>query len=488
MQKKRFILVLMLTLNFLFLISLTACGGRTIESQIQAVEVVRGDLMVGVSGSGTINAADEVELTFGISGKIDEVNVEEGNQVTKGQVLASLDTMTLERTVKAAEQVVTTAEIAVMTTEIAVTTTEIAVTTTEIAVRAAEMDLELANNSYQQLTTPYPFLTYEFVIPASLDAIRVAQQRIKEVQEEFQKGLKGEQYSMGKIQEQLLAAEESLIEAEVGLDWGLGAGIRPSGIDYWTLRTAQIQIEKAQLALDSAQNDLDIARSELDIARNDLDITRNELDIARNELDKVNDERDKTIIMAPFDGVVAKVNIKSGDVLSSANYATNIAIEVVDQSRMELKVDVDEIDIPNVKLGQKTIISVDALPALRLEGEVTSISLMAKEEASLMLYEVKISFDIPADSKLRAGMSVSVDVIFNERSNILLVPNRAIGQDSQGNPIVMVQVEEQAQSRSVVIGISDELETEIVSGLTEGEAVLIERRVSSGSGPSFFGG
>ncbi len=446
MKRWRTITALLL---ILVLASVTACnpfGGDEEEDSQQLVEVARGDLAISVSGSGNIDVSNEVKLTFGTSGRVTEVNIEEGDRVTKGQVLASLDTITIERAVKTAEQ---------------------AVKTTEIAVRAAEIDLELATNSYQELTTPYPFLTYEFVIPESVDAIRVAQQRIKEAQEEFQKGLKGETYSMGKIQEQLLDAKESLLEAETKLDWGLGSGIRPSGLDYWTLRTAQIQIEKAQLALDSAQNDLDKAR---------------------NELDKVNDELEKTVIIAPFDGVIAKVNVKSSDSLSAVNYATAVAIEVIDLSRMELNVDVDEIDIPDVKLGQRAIIEVDALPDLQLEGEITSISSLAKEEGSLMLYEVKISFDVPQGYNLKIGMSAIADIVIDERSNVLLVPNRAITQGSQGNPIVKVMVDEETkeiEERPVVLGVSDGFQTEIVDGLNEEDVVVIETKVKS-SAPGLF--
>ena len=69
-------------------------------------------------------------------------------------------------------------------------------------------------------------------------------------------------------------------------------------------------------------------------------------------------------------------------------------------------------------------------------------------------------------------MSATADIVIDERSNVLLVPNRAIKQDSQGNPVVNVVVNEQIEERPVVIGISDGFQTEIIDGLDEGELVM----------------
>ncbi len=103
----------------------------------------------------------------------------------------------------------------------------------------------------------------------------------------------------------------------------------------------------------------------------------------------------------------------------------------------------------------------------------------------MVVYEVKISFDVPEDYGLKAGMSASADIVIDERSNILLVPSRAITQDSQGNPVVKVVFNEQIEERPVVTGISDGFDTEIVSGLSEGDVVVIETKAKP-SAPGLF--
>jgi HlyD family secretion protein len=126
-----------------------------------------------------------------------------------------------------------------------------------------------------------------------------------------------------------------------------------------------------------------------------------------------------------------------------------------------------------VKLGQRAIIIADALPDVKLQGEVTFVSPVATEILGLKLYNIKVDFEVPEGSELKAGMSATVNIVTNERSGVLLVPNRAIKQDSQGKPVVNVMVNGEIKEKAVVIGITDSSQTEIVSGLSEGDTVVI---------------
>jgi len=468
---------LLIAIVSLVTVGLAACRPQATQIEVQRIDVVRGDVVQSVNVDGSLSLVQDRKLTFDTSGKVAEVSVKEGDRVTEGQVLASIDVTTpLEYTLKAAEQAVKTAELGVKTAELAMKTPE-------IALKAAEIDLELANNSFLELTSPYPFTTYRFVIPECVEAISVAQQYITEAQIEFQKGLEGKPYSITTVDEKLINAQERLDVAEEKLAAGLSAGIQPVGLEYWTLREVQLQVDKAQLAVDKAENDLEQARNNVDIAETNLDK-------ATTELDRIKDEMEKGVLLAPFDGIIASVNVEVGDILSSVSYATTTAFEIIDPTRMELKADVDEIDIPDVQEGLKVIIEVDALPDIQFGGEVTFISSLPKVEGGLVLYTVTVGFDVPEGSALKAGMSATADIIIDERHDVLLVPNRAITLDSSGNPTVKVMVNEQIQERQVVTGISDGFNTEIVNGLADGEVVVIEKKSSpepTGSGSFFFG-
>ena len=419
-MKRKIKVGLLLALACLILVSLSACG-KAAESEQQLVEVSRGDLVVKVSADGSLSFLKDRKLTFGISGTIAKVNVEEGSGVSQGEVLAGLDTTSLE-----------------------------------LAVRTVKIDLEMATDNYRKITYPYTYSTLVLDIPNALAVITNAQRELDEAVASLQIGLSSDQY--WQVWQNLKQAQDKLTEARQRLARGQGEDVFETGIlgvtDFWTLRAAQLGMEKTQLALD-----------------------------------KANDDLSQAVILAPFDGVVAAVNVKEGDTLSSIDYATRTIIELVDPGKMELNAKVDEMDIPNVKLGQKAVIIVDALPELKLQGEVTSISPLATEESGLVLYNIKVGFEVPEGSRLKAGMSATADIILSERSSVLLVPSRAIGQDSQGNPVVKVMVNGQIEERPVVIGIADDYQTEIVSGLNEGDTVVIEKKAQSQpSGGFLFGG
>jgi HlyD family secretion protein len=162
------------------------------------------------------------------------------------------------------------------------------------------------------------------------------------------------------------------------------------------------------------------------------------------------------------------VDAEEGDTVT----ATITIVHLVDPTDMEVIVEVDEIDMPGVRLNQEAIISVDALPDVTFKGRVTSIYPVPTTVSGIVMYNVRIDINVPEDSDLQIGMSVSADIIINKRSNVLLLPSEAIKENEQGKQVVKVMIGKQIQERPVVTGISDGSETEIVSGLREGETVV----------------
>ncbi len=352
-----------------------ACGGDgQEEAGQQLVEVKRGDLVISVSGSGSISVSDEATLTFGTNGIVDKIYVDENDTVTKDDILAELDTAPLELTLLQAQ---------------------IALDQAGYGLNQAEYGLEQAEYQRDEAELYRDFTE----VRHSIDMVS---------------------------EETLDLAEDALRIAEEGIT------IAEEGV-----RIAERQIQAAEQTVNEAQKKLD-----------------------------------RATITAPFSGVVVSVDVDEGDTISTA---TTI-IHLIDPSSMELKADVDEIDVAEVKPGQRVIIEIDALPAFQLEGEVTFISSLAEEEAGVVLYEVKIDFAIPEGSGLRAGMSATADIIINERNDVLLIPARAVEEDDEGNSVVKVMVNEEIEERPVVIGISDDYQTEIVKGLDEGEVVVIGKR------------
>ncbi|HUV56640.1 MAG TPA: efflux RND transporter periplasmic adaptor subunit [Dehalococcoidales bacterium] len=353
----------------------TACspfgGEGDGEVTEQSVEVVRGDLVVTISGSGNIAVSDEVRLVFGVGGKIDKIYVDEGDKVTEGDVLAKLDTDTLELALTQAKAAQTQAEAALAQAEAA-----------QVQASAVRDDAE---------------------------------------------------YSLKQLKKVLLASSDRVKVAEAYLD------------------AAELQFKAAESQFKAAESQLEMAGQVVAEAQRQLD---------------------EATITAPFNGLVASVYAKAGDIVPSPTMSPMAIIHLIDPATMELEAEVDEIDIADVEPGQRAIIEVDALPDVQFEGVVVSISPLPSLRGGVVLYDVKIGFSVPEGSALRVGMSATADIIISERSNVLLVPSRAIIKDSQGRAIVQVVVDKQTEERLVVVGLSDGFDTEIIDGLKEGEVVL----------------
>ena len=411
--------VLLLCLALAGSIACNPFGGDKEEVTQQLVEVVRGDLVISVSGSGNIEVSKEANLAFDVGGRIDKIYVEKGDNVTEGDVLAKLDTGALELAL-------TQAQVALTTQQVALTTQQVAVTTANVTLRTAKHSLDEARDLY---TWP-----------------------------------------------EINVAQSDVDDAEAFLDYVL-----ERGLPYKTVAYAQARLDAAEAKLDAMIMSYDteevaIKKMEVAVAEQTLVLRQQSLEQAQRSLEDAQKNLHEATLIAPFGGVVANVYVDEGDVIPSPTLATQAIIHLIDLATMELNVEVDEIDIPGVEPSQRAIIEVDALPDLPLEGVVTFISPLAKEEAGVVLYEVTIGFDVLQGSGIKAGMSVDADIVINERSNVLLVPDRAIKQDSEGNPVVKVMVNEQTEERRVVIGISDGFDTEIIEGLNEGEVVVVERR------------
>jgi multidrug efflux pump subunit AcrA (membrane-fusion protein) len=147
-------------------------------------------------------------------------------------------------------------------------------------------------------------------------------------------------------------------------------------------------------------------------------------------------------------------------------------VQLVNPTLLELVVNVDEIDIPKVTTGQKVQISVDALPNQEFTGEVSAIYPVPSKVTGLVLYNVKVEFSVTENSRLQIGMRATADITVDEAINVIKVPSKSVKEDDQGGYFVDVLVERKVEKRPVTIGISNDTETEIITGLDEGEPVL----------------
>ncbi len=193
-----------------------------------------------------------------------------------------------------------------------------------------------------------------------------------------------------------------------------------------------------------------------------------------------------TEILAPFDGTVVEVNMRENEKIQSgiSNLSEPPAsIRLVNTKKVEMKGVVDEIDIMNVKVGQKAIIRLDAPIGDDLTGTVTYISPFGTEKSGIVNYDVTITLD-PTDVDLKGGLTATASIIVDGKQNVLIIPNGAV-QGTRGNywaQVVIDQDKGQTEKRPITIGLQDGLYSEVISGLQEGEKVIVEATSRRSSG------
>jgi len=450
-----------LLMTILILVALTACQSGEATTQQQLVKVARGDLTVTINGNGSIQAAREAKLSFGTSGKIAKISIDEGDEIKKGQVIATLDTSALELALTQAQVALTQAQLTQQSTEYELKLTKDKKDTLDLALLNAQINLRTAKYNLDKAKDVYRW------------------PEVEEAQAEVDRARSFLQYALDGLAEASTPNEvtmwtNTVARAQANLD-AVEAKLKAqlAGYDTEEVAIKKMQVDAAEMALSQAQKNLDTINEEIALKEIQTKYARESVTLAQKSINEAQRQLSEAAVAAPFDGVVAEVRAEEGDTISP----TNTIVHIIDQSNMELTVELDEIDIPGVRPGQEAVITLDALPGKKFNGKVTTIFPLPNVVGGVVLYNVKINFDVPGDTGIKVGMSASADIITNQRSNVLLVPSRAITLDSQGKPVVKVTVGQQITERPVVAGITDEINTEIVSGLAEGETVVVESRV-----------
>ncbi|BCX16313.1 MAG: hypothetical protein KatS3mg098_542 [Candidatus Parcubacteria bacterium] len=188
-------------------------------------------------------------------------------------------------------------------------------------------------------------------------------------------------------------------------------------------------------------------------------------------------------IRAPFGGIVAKINIKKGD-----NVLSGSSLFVLATKNKIAEISLNEIDAAKVKVGQKALLFFDALPDLMIEGKIVEVSVVGDISQGVVTYTAKIEFNTQ-DERIKPAMSVSAKIIIEEKNNILLVPNYAIKTQGEKNYVEVVENIDKSKlefkenspitlkipprRQFIEIGSSNDEFTEVLSGLNEGDLVVL---------------
>ena len=230
-----------------------------------------------------------------------------------------------------------------------------------------------------------------------------------------------------------------------------------------------------QLALNkqmSAQRNLTVSRAE--IAKTEAQVAQ-----AKAALENAEEDLRNSTIVSPIDGLVLSRDVSVGDGVSSililGSQAT-LVMTLGDTSEVYVQGKVDEADIGKVYLGQPARIVVESFKDKKFEGKVTRISPFGKEKDNVTTFEVRVSISNPT-GELKANMSANAEIILEEKKNVLVVPEASLIYDKDRNASVELpdaHAENGRKKIPVKLGISNGVKTEIVSGLTEKQQVILQ--------------
>jgi len=516
-------------------------GGDSNSSGIQTTTVKRGDIVVSVDATGTIEPLVIVEVRSKASGAITKLAVEEGDALKAGDLIAEIEKtytqadvdqgqadlksaqarLTQARTnielqkkqseiqIQQARENVTDAEtrlaqlqedvqlekeanarqvkeaendleMAKLRLEQARKGRPESVKRAEASVTQSKVSLELAHEEYNRKKTLYE---KQFTSKSEVDS---AKAQLESAQAQYESAL--EQLKMVKepsSEEELKLAELSVTRSELALAAAKHRQKQEKSRER-DLELTKSQLEDAKSALELAlANKVQIELKQKDLEAAEASVTR-----AKVSLKAAQDRLADTIVRAPISGTILQRNVEEGQVITSSMGAMAAAgtllVTMADLENVYVKTEVDETDIGKVKPGQSVTITLDAFPERTFDGTVLRVAPQGRAVQNVTTFEVTTEIKNPSKI-LKPGMNASVEIHAVDIRDVLVVENEAI-MDMRGRKIVYPVVDGQpTQPVEVTIGERGWDTTEIIFGLEEGEEVVVMTPGQSNTGiPDFI--
>lgn len=345
-----------------------------------------------VSAEGNVVPKSASDLAFRTGGRVTAVLVSEGDMVKRGQSLVRLQDDELKATIAQAQAALDLTKANLAQVQQGARPEEI--TTAEAALRAAQAQVNAAAAERDRLTggaTDAAIAAAQARLASALVDQKLAQDTLDKLPD-FVHGTPEEQlrYRMNAANKGVDAAQKALVEATSG-------------------SVQQVKVAQSNVAVAIAQRD--IAQARLNQLKNgatqaQIDAAKAGVSQAQAAFEAAQAALNEATLKAPFDGTIAQINVDAGQVIGPGLVVASIA----DLQSWEVETDdLSEVDIVNVQPGQSVSITLDALPAVTLNGVVTSITPRSTVKRGDVTYTVKIKIENP-DPRLRWGMTAQVEI------------------------------------------------------------------------------
>ncbi|MFP4661096.1 MAG: efflux RND transporter periplasmic adaptor subunit [Halanaerobiales bacterium] len=458
MKKKIIILVVIVLLlggGFFVINSRNTSTGANANVNAKLVNIAETEvetLETKVSADGNVSAEEEEGIKSRLTGIAEEVYVESGDLVSRGEEIYKIDNTPLINSLEAAELNLQEAR---GNYESLLEKYNNQGRINNLRLQEARRNLEIAILSYNKdrASMDDQELRLEQQLEEAEEAYEKAEENLEENQYLYEKNaiplntLEQSQESYRQAKRKYETAEKDL---EIFLD-----------------KTMPNTMELAQLQVDNARNNLEYLEASMEsdrITEKDLEMSKLQVSRVENQIEEIKKDLSKVITYAPIDGTVIDLELKEGDKVAEGTTVGSIA----DLNNFIVEAMVDEIDVNEVAVGQPVLITSDSF-SKDLEGEVTFISPAATQVGNLNKYRTEISI-IDDMGLVRPGMFVNAEIISNRKEDAIAVPTLAVLGDEE--KYVFVASDGIAEKRSVEVGLKTLSKVE-VSGVEAGEEVII---------------
>lgn len=478
-------------------LSRTRAKAAKVETTYTAAGVEKRSITNSLTGSGTLQPADSYTVTTLVSGEVLSDTFEEGDIVEKDQLLYTIDSSDVSTTETQAQTNYTQAlKAKYPTADISGTVSEVYVSNGDAVSAGTELCRISASND----------LTIDFQFSYAKDGDFYVGQPAKIYLNGYAGYIDGTVAQIGsssvangtgmkmttvrvKAANPGLVSGDCTVSAVVGNYTSYGQTTVKIGTGSTITATASGKVSGLTLmpgdSVSSGQRICTITGDSVD----------NQLKNAKASLENAQDRLDDYMVTSPITGTVVEKTVKAGDNVGTGSNSNNTLCIIYDLTYLEMTLNIDELDIDNVEVGQTVNVTSDAKEGQTFTGVVTKVSVVGTTSGGTTTYPVTVRID--DTDGLRPGMNVDAEIVLSSADGVLAIPSLAVNRGdtvlvTSDSPSAANALEQEAPEGyayvQVTTGVSDDSYIEITSGLQEGDTVAYLRTASSGSGNMMMGG
>ena len=471
-------------------LSRTRAKAAKAETTYTTASVEKRSITNALTGSGTLQPADSYTVTTLVSGEVLSDTFEEGDIVEKDQLLYTIDSSDVSTTETQAQTNYTQAlKAKYPTADISGTVSEVYVSNGDAVSAGTELCRISASND----------LTIDFQFSYAKDGDFYVGQPAKIYLNGYAGYIDGTVAQVGGSSMANATGMKMTTVRVKAVNPGLVTGdCTASAVvgNYTSYGQTTVKVGTGSTITASASGKVsgltlmpgDSVSSGQRICTITGDSVDNQLQNAKASLESAQDRLDDYMVTSPITGTVVEKTVKAGDNVGTGSNSNNTLCIIYDLTYLEMTLNIDELDIDNVEVGQTVNITSDAKAGQTYTGVVTKVSVVGTTSGGTTTYPVTVRID--DTDGLRPGMNVDAEIVLSSADGVLAIPSLAVNRGdtvlvTSDSPSAANALEQEAPEGyayvQVTTGVSDDSYIEITSGLQEGDAVAYLRTASSGS-------